>query len=346
MPRGAVISSVSMGNNGWKRAVKRTALPLAVLLLGTCRLFPKEEKILAPPLMSPPEVSYSVTEAKKGTIEQRTRGGGTFVAVNQHSLYFRYRSGRIRRIAVAVGDEVKAGTLLAELDIGSLENRIAQARLQLRKTELLAERSAALNRDKYERELASIDVEMARLQLQDLQTELEQSRLYAPISGVVVYIAKILEGDAVDAYRTIAQVADPRKLQLHYKGDKAADFRLGSKVEVAFRDRTYSGEVVMTPGTIPYDANEEMKGSILVNLSALPPEAARGDTAGISLLLDRRENVIVLPRDVVHTYLGRSYVQVMEDGIKRERTVEVGIQNATEAEIVKGLQVGEKVIER
>jgi len=332
---------------GWKRAVKWAAVSLAVpALLGTCRLFPKEEKILAPPLMSPPQVNYSLTEARKGTIEQRTRVSATFVAVDQRSLYFRYRSGRIRRIAVAMGDEVKEGSLLAELDTGGLENRIAQGKLALRKAEILSERSVALNRDRYERELASLDVEMAKLQLQDLQTELEQSRLVSPIPGVVVYIARVSEGDAVDAYRSIVQVADPRKLQLQYKGDKAADFRLGSRVDVTFQDRTYVGEVVMTPGTIPLDASEEMKGSILVNLPNLPPGAGRGDTAAISILLDRRDGVIVLPRDVVHLYLGRSYVQVMEDGIKRERTVEVGLQSATEAEIVKGLQVGEKVIER
>lgn len=330
----------------WKRAAQWTASSLAVLLLGSCYLFPKEEKILAPPLMSPPEVSYSLMEVKKGNIEQRTRVSGAFMATKQQSMYFRYRSGRIRRIAVSVGDEVKAGALLAELDIGSLENRIAQSKLSLRKMEIQAERAAALNRDRYERELASIDVEIARLSLSDLQTELEQSRLYAPIPGVVVYIAKVVEGDPVDAYRTIVQVADPGRLQLHYKGDKAGDFRLGSKVDVTFRSKTYVGEVVMTPGTVPYDASEDMKNAILVNLSALPPDATRGDTASISLLLDRRENVIVVPRDVVHTYLGRSYVQVMEDGVKRERTVEVGVQNATEAEIVKGLQPGEKVIER
>jgi hypothetical protein len=35
---------------------------------------------------------------------------------------------------------------------------------------------------------------------------------------------------------------------------------------------------------------------------------------------------------------------VLEDGVKKERYVEVGIENATEAQIIKGVEAGDLII--
>ena len=202
----------------------------------------------------------------------------------------------------------------------------------------------ALSRDRFERESASLDVELARLDLADAESELEQSRLYAAAGGTVVYIARVSEGDVVSAYQTLVQIADPRKLQLIYKGDKASEFRVGMKVKVNLRGKDYDGVVVMAPGTTPYDAPDDMRQSMMVALARTPADATRGDSASVSIVLARRDNVIVISQDLVHRYLGRTYVQVMENGVKTERTVELGLQTTTEVEIVNGLAVGEQIV--
>ncbi len=322
------------------------AAAAAAVVLAACGLFPREEKVLAPPLLTPPEVTYDLVEATKGTIEDKVLASGTFVPVEQTSLSFRYRAGRLRAIAVKLGDTVKAGQLIAELDTGSLQNRIAQQRLVVRRAELVAERTTALGRDRYERELASIDVELAKLELDDLESELEGSRLYSPAAGVVVYLTRAAEGDAVDSFSTVAQVADPKRLQLLYQGDHASDFELGMAVTVSFEGRAYRGEVVQCPGSTPLDVPDDLRDAVVVRLAALPAAAERGDTAQISVILARRDNVVVLPRDVVHQYAGRQFVQVMQDGVKSERTIEVGIETTTEVEVVKGLEPGEQVVAR
>lgn len=321
------------------------AAALLVLLAG-CGIFPREEQVLAPPLLSPPEVVYDTVEARRGTIEDTVTVIASLVPTDLQTLFFRWRSGRLRALHVTLGDEVKAGALVAELDTGSLENRIARLKLALRKAELSAERAAALNRDRYERELAAIDVELAKLDLADAQAELESSRLYAAAAGEVVYVCPEDEGDAIDAFRTVAQIAEPRKLQLLYKGERASVFRTGMKVSVQVGGRTIAAEVIMAPGTTPPDAPEDLRQAVVVRLDALPAGATRGDTGSITMLLARRENVIVIPRDLVHQYLGRSFVQVMKDGVKSERTVSIGLQTTTEVEIVDGLDAGELVVSR
>lgn len=319
---------------------------LVVGVLAGCGLFPKEEKVLAPPLLTPPEVVYDTEEVKRGSIENKVTVLATFTPVEQHVLGFRSRSGRLRALYVKIGDEVKAGALVAELDTGSLEYRISRLKLLVRKAELASDRAAALNRDRFERELASLDVELARLDLADAESELEQSRLYATAAGTVVYLSRVKEGDVVGAYETVAQIADPRKLQLIYKGDRASEFRLGMKVKVSHGGRDYDGEVVMAPGTTPYDAPDDLRQSMMVALARMPADARRGDSAAVSIVLARRDNVVVIPQDLVHRYLGRTYVQVMEDGVKTERTIELGLQTTTEVEVVKGLDAGEQIVSR
>ncbi len=326
--------------------MKRHAVVVALLFLAGCGIFPREEQVLAPPLLTPPEVVYDTVEARRGTIEDKVTVTASIVPIDLQALFFRWRSGRLRALHASLGDEVKAGALIAELDTGSLENRIARLKLSLRKAELTAERTVALNRDRYERELASIDVELARLDLADAQAELDSSRLYAPSAGVVVYVCPEGEGDAVDAFRTIVQIADPRRLQLVYKGEKASSFRTGMKVSVNLEGRTVSGEVIMAPGSTPPDAPEDLRLAVVVRLRELPAGAQSGDTASVSMILARRENVIVIPSDLVHMYLGRSFVQVMKDGVKTERTVELGLQTITEVEVVNGLAAGELIVSR
>jgi macrolide-specific efflux system membrane fusion protein len=327
--------------------MKRHAVAAAAaVFLAGCGVFPREEQVLAPPLLTPPVVVYDTVEARRGTIEDKVTVIASLVPSDLQALFFRWRSGRLRAVHASLGDELKAGALVAELDTGSLENRIARLKLTLRKAEVTSERAVALNRDRYERELASIDVDLARLDLADAQAEMESSRLYASSAGVVVYVCPEGEGDSVDAFRTIVQIADPRRLQLVYKGEKASSFRAGMTVSVQLKNREVTGEVIMAPGSTPPDAPEDLRLAVVIRLRDLPAGAQRGDTASISMILARRENVIVIPRDLVHLYLGRSFVQVLKDGVKTERTVELGLQTTTEVEVVSGLAAGELIVSR
>jgi membrane fusion protein, macrolide-specific efflux system len=323
----------------------RRALPLllAAALCG-CGLFPREEKVLAPPVLTPPEVTYDTVEVTLGTIVDSITVAATFVPADLFSVTFRNRTGRLRRFGVSPGDTVKQGALVAELDTATLESQIAQARLGVRRSELLAERAAALGQDRFDIEISAIDVQIARLALADLQRELEESRLYAPASGVVVYLLTAREGDVIEAWRTVAQIADPKRLQVLYQGDRAYDFKLGMKVTVSYRDHEYQGEVIQCPGALPPDTPDEMREAAIFRVPVVPPGAERGDLTMVSVVRDRRSDVIVVSRDLVRTFLGRNFVHVFEDGQRIERTVELGLQTPTEVEVIHGLAPGELLI--
>lgn len=162
--------------------------------LSGCFLLPKEEEVLAPPLIQPQEITYRTLEVKRGEIVDKLSVIGYFVYVDQEPLYFKHRSGRLKNIYVTYGDEVKTGTLLAELDTGNLELQIEQQEIRLKQRELSYERMKLRGADKYELEMSQLDIELAKLGLEQLQLEKMSARLYAPMDGEVVYIARVDPG--------------------------------------------------------------------------------------------------------------------------------------------------------
>ncbi len=322
-------------------------LTFLLISLSGCYLFPKEEEVLAPPLIEPPEITYDTTAAKKGTVEKKITGSGSFVSISQSNLFFKSRGGRLKGIYVKLGDEIKEGDIIAELDTGDLKNQIEVQKINLKKARTRYNQVKAQGGDEYSRQLAWYDVELASLQLENLERQLEEAVLRSDMAGTVVYVNNnVQEGDYVNTYQTLVRIADPRQLQLQYSGSNNSDFKLGQEVNVKIKDRVYSGEVVMTPANVPIDAPDNMKNIIRIKVEGLPEEVKMGDSAQIELVLDKRENVIVLPRSLVRNYMGRKYVLVLEDGLKKERDVEIGLETATEVEIVKGLEEGELVITR
>ena len=327
------------------RAPRGAGLLLAALL-GGCFLLPQEESVLAPPLLKTPEIQYRTVTAQQGVIEDRVTVGGVFIYPSQHSLKFRFRSGPLRGIYVRYGDEVTAGQLVAELDTDRLRLEVRRHEILVRKAELEAERARARQADRFTIEDAELSIELERLRLQQLQEELAKSQLHAPVAGEVVYIAPLSEGEAVEAFRTVVQIADPSEILLSYNGPKRSEFALGADVAVDVRGEEYTGQVVMTPLNVPRDAPEEMRELVLMRVSGLAPEIEKGDAASVVLIRARREGAIVLPRNLVQTYLGRRFVYVLADGLREERNVEVGIQTPTQAEVIAGLEVGEEVVVR
>ena len=142
---------------------------LLVIGLSGCYLFPKEEEVLAPPLIEPPEITYETLEATRGTIEKKITAGGNFVSIEQGNMFFKNRGGRLKKVYVKVGDIVEKGDLLAELDSGDLENQIKQQKIHLKKAETRRNQVRANSGDKYERAMAQYDVELAKLSLENLQ---------------------------------------------------------------------------------------------------------------------------------------------------------------------------------
>jgi hypothetical protein len=69
-----------------------------------------------------------------------------------------------------------------------------------------------------------------------------------------------------------------------------------------------------------------------------------GSQGELSIVTDRAENVLIIPRVGLRSYQGRSYVRILDGDVRREVDVVKGIETATEVEIRRGLEEGQKII--
>ncbi len=322
---------------------------LTVALSG-CYFFPKEEEVLAPPIKVPDEISYETIDVKRGTIENTIRCSGSFVSVSQKDLFFEDRGGRLKEVYAVLGQNVKKGDVLAEIDTENIVNDINLQELAVKRSQLLYDDSKARYEidggSKTELEMAKLDYESNLLKLENLKTELQRARLVSPIDGQVVYVTNTKLGEYVNAYQTLVRVADPTQLQLRYSQDKVNSFSLGMKATVKIDNEDYDAEVTMTPAEAPEDADEQTKKSVFLKVDNIPEGVKIGKNATISLTLEKQEDVIIVPKQVINNFANRKFVNVLKDNIREERDIEVGIQNDTEAEVIKGLEEGELIIIR
>ncbi len=230
--------------------------------------------------------------------------------------------------------------------VRSLRQRIAEQKIAVRRAELAVERIEE-GENPVSLRLAEVDVEAAQLRLAQLREQLDATKLHAPISGIVTWVSRqAQEGDNVQAFQHILRLADPTDLIFEYQGRDANKFEVGMETFVSVRDAEYRGSVILTPRSVPFDQLEQFRDTVRIRVHDTIPDIRVGLSATAQLVLAERENVLVLPTRAVQRYATRRYVHVLADGVRVERDVEVGLETATEVEIVRGLDEGEEVVLR
>lgn len=194
-------------------------------------------------------------------------------------------------------------------------------------------------------------MELAALHLEVARRDLLGTELRAPMDGIVTYTLPAAPGDHVDAFVTVARVADPAELVVEYRGAEADRFELGVQVDltVGAGQAQHRGRVIETPSSLPpARLTQEPAARDRIRIRMLEPRPALyiGQSVRVVLTEERREAVVVIPRNLVRSYLDADYVYVLDGGEKQERAVEVGLVTASQAEIVRGLDAGEQVIVR
>lgn len=334
-----------------KPNVKVSILLAAMLTLAGCSLLPVEDESLQPPLVQPAEEELDIVEAARGNIETSLRGTANFVSASSATLFFKDNGGRLKSMKAKVGEEVKAGELLAELETDDLDLQIRLQKLNVERASLLHKEAQQSGAVKTELRLREIDLEREELQLDNMEKKLASSRIYAPIPGIVTFTESLNTGDHVSAYQTIVRIADPSDMQLTYTATDSKDLlsiQTGMPVGLKYKGKDYEGTVLQSPAEAPQTTDaaksERNAVTIIIGMKDAPSDVKIGHSAELTIQLQSRENVILLPRSAIRSYMGRSYVQVTEGDQRKEVDVELGLTTPTQVEIVQGLEETQQVI--
>jgi len=267
-------------------------------------------------------------------------------------------------VAVEEGLSIKKGQQIAVIDHDTYQAQVEAARadLQAREVELadterekkrmirLFEGGSATEQSKDKAvtaaELTAAMVNLAKANLRIAEINLKESNISAPIDGIVT-ARHIDQGNLINARERIVTIADMKTVKVvvavaeQYGGEISVGTPARIKVD-AFGDRTFDAEVYSV-----YPALDEQTHTIQVEIRMdnddllLKP----GMFARITLVIRSKEDVVVIPRDVVlGGRIDEPYVYVVEDGTAHKHLVKIGIRQADRYEIIDGLKPEEKLV--
>lgn len=328
------------------KIIMSAALIISMTGMTGCFFFPAEEELLEPPTVAIEDIAYSTYTAKQKTIEDKTVATGYVFCKSQYNASFPESGGTLKTIYVTAGQHVEEGDLLAELDVGGLDYLYKQQLLIVQKAQIAYNSSGTAD--------ARLTLEMEQNTLTEYERQLNNSRIYAGMTGEVCFVQDMDPGTTVTAYKTIIKIVDPSQLCIQYSSSNMKSFPLGEEVTITVDGEDYSGCVSKTPTDVKEGLYDDFP-AVMKDTSSIyceftdgtPSFLTVGQTADITAVFARHENAVVISKTLVKTDGDRTYVTILdENDTKKEVDVTVGITNATEAEILTGLNAGDRVVVR
>lgn len=328
----------------WRAGRLMLAALLCMVPLSGCYLLPPAQVTQQTYALEPVEISYATYEVTRGDIEDKVTAPGSLVSKAMTDVHFVGYGGNLKQIHVKLGQPVKAGDVLVELDTRELE-RLKTLQFYQRKQATIRKNSIRGGED-YELEIAEYSERIAQIRYETTVERIENATLVAPVDGIIAYIAPYRKGNYINAYTDIIRIADPTQLRVVIDGKAAAQpFVAGAEVSVTYKGKTYRGTVSQGIHDGVIFRNQDHRLQAFVELEDFPATAEDlGKPVLVTYRRQYKRDVIVIPVGLITEYNGHSFVRLLVDGTKQEVEVETGIVTATQAEIVSGLKEGDLII--
>ena len=288
-------------------------------------------------------------------------------------------AGRIISIKVDTGQPVARGALIATIEDDEIKQQIERSKAAIAVVDAqIAQREAELTNAKAELDrkrqlieaglLARIELDSLETRVRVAQSQLElaraqrrqseaeqrelnirqgQTRVFAPISGIVSrrHVDTGAMASAATPIVTVMSI-NPMVIEAATNERDIARIRRGAQVSVtvdSLPGQQFAGRVMrISPQLDPQTRNGQVEIEIPNRNGALKGEMF----ARIELNLGSQRETSLLPRDAL-VYRGEQPgVYMLESDIARFRAVETGLTQDDKVEVLNGLKVGDVVITR
>lgn len=319
------------------------------------------------------EATLTTVNVTRGDIVKTILVDGSLEAHNKAYLSFG-TIGTVTEVLVEEGSNVTEGQVLARLYAQSLNSSVEMAELQVE----MAQNQVKAARAQYEIakenldngvpgvsedvlelqvdmakaswETAKLNLEITQLSLESAEFNLEKAVIVAPFDGVVTGIT-ITEGKEIST-ATLATPAislvDAGEMEMRGFIDEidVAMVQLGQEANIildALPDEEVKGSVVFVSpvgttlmGVVSYATTIALQNSV---------EGLKdGMTATAEVIIERRNDVLLIPNRAIRGTSANPKVSVLIDGQVEEREITLGLSDGINSEVLSGLEEGEKVV--
>lgn len=281
-------------------------------------------------------------------------------------------SGYVSKMNVDFGDKVKAGQLLATLEVPELQAELdnaqateQKARADYTNAHLIYTRLQSVNKDhpnlvaQQELDTAAANdqtmaaaIAAAKANVEKFQTMVSYTQITAPFDGVVTHRyadpgTLIQAGTSSDTQALpLVRVSDNYQLRLDFPVtvDYVKDVQLGDSVEVrvdSLNGKTFTG--IISRFTHEVDENTR---TMITEIEVPNPnlELMPGMYATVVLKVEKRLQTLAVPTEAVAGEKTPTVYVVNQVNQIEERSVKLGLETADKYEILSGLHEGDLVV--
>lgn len=304
-----------------------------------------------------PGIAVEVVQAEVGQIVNSTVVRGNVAAIDDVYVVPKAQ-GVVRSVNVSVGDYISNGQVICQLDTVDLQTALALAKSQY-DTLNTSYQEAVKNRDRYaalyaegavslaqyeqaETTVKTMNLEGARLQVQQIQDQINNCTVRSTISGQVAEVS-VNPGDMAGS-GPVARVVDINQVKLvaNVTESVLTSFSQGLEVPVtiaAASAQPYTGRVT----SMPVAANATMTYPVEITIDNPNREIMAGMFAEVNVVREQSAaESLIIPKSAVNN---ESQVFVVEaQNVAHLRDVETGLSDDNNVEILSGLSAGETVV--
>jgi len=317
---------------------------------------------------------YQVVTVQRGNLTVDITASGNLALSKCEDLPFEM-AGTVAEVAVAEGDSVKQGQVLATLDTSEWDSELITLEYNLLQARLALDNTRAQTTDPDEIKMKKLQVELAKARL--AEAEDASPEITAPFDGFVTNV-NVEGGDEVTKGTVAVTLADPNKFEVDIlvsemdiyqvevggtatvQADAISRISLPAKVTHIAPTATIQSGVVNYKVTVEVESLQPVQGSQptqnqtsqaapggqgLVMQTSQAIQLRQGLTVTVSLIVAQRNDVLLVPNGAITTQGGQSYVQVISsNGTTEKRAIKTGITDYVKTEVTEGLSEGEQVV--
>lgn len=307
-------------------------------------------------------VAINVSPAAYRPLEVNMQYPATIQPSEEATIYAQ-TNGMIASLNIFLGQQVRKGEVVGNLDSRTLAINLKQAEISLHaavinRSKMLDDYNRA--RDLYENK-AGLEVNMltaknnfenaqssydnAQNNIRLIRQQIANAKIVAPLSGTVS-AQKVKQGEYVSPSTPIASIANINTLKTTVFVDQATTYRLKSGqtaniISPVFPDQIFLGKIIyISPVADPnhnYQVDLQVMDKDGISLKG-------GTDAQVSFNSIPNKEVLQIPKSALMTDAAKPYVYVVKDGKAEVKKVMIGVVKNDKVEILSGLTGGEQVV--
>jgi membrane fusion protein (multidrug efflux system) len=326
---------------------KRSHLLVSVVLLmamSACHSSSPESKSAKQQLSGLKVEAYIV---KPSVLDQSITVSGTLIPFEE-TVIMPEVSGRVVSINLQEGKSVKKGTVFIELFNDDLKAQLRKSQAQLQIAQETLKRQEELikvngiSQSDYDQALLLVKSITADIEV--INVQIDRTKIKAPFDGTFG-LRNVSLGAQVSTSTALVTLREIDKLKLDFSVPEKYSSQIKSGTKVLFTiqgdDQKYEAEVMASEQGIEFTTRNLKARAIITKPS---PTMIPGAFATVELQLARINQALLVPTQTIIPQDKDKRLIVASHGKAKFVIVKTGIRNASQIEVISGINAGDTII--